>query len=240
VSDVTETASRRAPGRVPMRRPVRPTVFSVADGAPRPRWRGRLHLGGFLLSLPVIPAMVWLADSPTAVVGLVVYGLSLVGLFGTSAAYHLLARTHRAQRIMRRLDHSMIFVQIAGTYTPVCLLALPPAWGRPILVAIWASAALGVAVKLLAGDWLLQVSNVLYVALGWIAIVALPVIVANLSGGEFMLLVVGGVLYTIGAVLFYCQRPRLHPAVFGYHEVWHGFTVLAALAHLGMVWSVAS
>ena len=219
---------------------LRSSVFSVADGRPRPRWRGRLHFGGFLLSLPVIPALVWLADSPTAVVGLLVYGLSLVGLFGTSAAYHLLARSHGAQRVMRRLDHSMIFVQIAGTYTPVCLLALPPVWGRPILVTIWTFAALGVAVKLLAGDWLLRWSNVLYIALGWIAIGALPVIVANLSGGEFVLLVIGGVLYTIGAVLFYYQLPRLRPAVFGYHEVWHGFTVVAALAHLGMVWSVAS
>jgi hemolysin III len=134
----------------------------------------------------------------------------------------------------------MIFVQIAGTYTPGCLLALPPAWGRPILVIIWVSAALGVAVKLAAGEWLMRISNLLYIVLGWVAIGALPVIVANLTGGEFILLVVGGVLYTIGAVLFYYKLPTLRPAVFGYHEVWHSFTVLAALAHLGMVWSVAS
>ena len=215
-------------------------VLSVADGQPRPRWRGRLHLGTFVVSLPVVAALVLVADSMTAAFGLAVYGLSLAALFGTSGAYHVLARTARAQRIMRRLDHSMIFVKIAGTYTPVCLLALPPAWGWPILVAIWTAAIAGVVVKLVAGPQLLRWSNALYIALGWVAIGAFPVIAASLSPTELVLLVLGGVLYTIGAVLFYYRLPRLRPSVFGYHEVWHSFTVLAALAHLGMVWSVAS
>lgn len=219
--------------------PTQPVV-SVADGQPRPRWRGRLHLGSFVLSLPVAVTLVVLAESLTAAVAVAVYGLSLAALFGTSAAYHLLARTERAQHIMRRLDHSMIFIKIAGTYTPVCLLALPPAWGRPIVVAIWSSALLGVAIKLLAGPRLLRWSNVLYIVFGWVAIIALPVIVASLSPLELSLLVVGGVLYTVGALLFSCRRPRLQPLVFGYHEVWHSFTVLAAVAHLGMVWSVAT
>ncbi len=215
-------------------------VLSVADGQPRPRWRGRLHLGTFVVSLPVVAALVLVADSMTAAFGLAVYGLSLAALFGTSGAYHVLARTARAQRIMRRLDHSMIFVKIAGTYTPVCLLALPPTWGLPILVTIWTAAIAGVTVKLVAGPELLRWSNTLYLALGWVAVVAFPVIASSLSAAELGLLVLGGVLYTIGAILFYYRRPRLRPAVFGYHEVWHSFTVLAALAHLGMVWSVAS
>lgn len=222
--------------RVAMTEPV----VSVADGQLRPRWRGRLHLGSFVLSLPVAVALVLLADTLTAALSLAVYGLSLAALFGTSAAYHVLARTERAQHIMRRLDHSMIFVKIAGTYTPVCLLALPPAWGRPLVVAIWSAAVVGVLVKLLAGPRLLRWSNALYILFGWIAVGALPIIVASLSPVELGLLVVGGVLYTIGALLFSCHRPRLRPAVFGYHEVWHTFTVLAAVAHLGMVWSVAS
>lgn len=215
-------------------------VMSVADGCPRPRWRGRLHFGSFLLSLPVAVALVLLADSLTAAFSLAVYGLSLAALFGTSASYHLLARSERAQRIMRRLDHSMIFVKIAGTYTPVCVLAMPPAWGRPILVAIWSFAALGVTVKVFAGPELLRWSNVLYIAFGWVAIIALPVIITSLNPVELALLVSGGVLYTVGAILFSCRWPRLRPSVFGYHEVWHGFTVLAAVAHLGMIWSVAT
>jgi hemolysin III len=185
------------------------------------------------------PALLLVADSLEASIGLVVYAVSLMLLFGTSAAYHLLARTERAQRIMRKLDHSMIFVLIAGTYTPVCLLALPRSWGLPILVAIWSAAISGVVIKLLAGDWLMRASNVLYILLGWIAVGALPVILKHLTTGEFALLAIGGVLYTIGALLFALRRPRLVPSIFGYHEVWHGFTVLAAVAHFGMVWSVA-
>lgn len=227
-----EDQGRAAPRREP--------AFSVADGEVRPRWRGRLHLGTFVVSLPVAAALIVLADSLTAALGLAIYGLSLAALFGTSGAYHVLARSPRAQRVMRRLDHSMIFVKIAGTYTPVCLLALPPRWGRPILIAIWTSAVLGVAVKLVAGPRLMRWSNILYIALGWVAIAALPVIVASLSRIELLLLVLGGVLYTVGAVMFTFRWPRLSPSVFGYHEVWHSFTVLAAGAHLGMVWSVAS
>ncbi|MEM7326900.1 MAG: hemolysin III family protein [Actinomycetota bacterium] len=213
--------------------------MSFADGAFRPRWRGRLHLVGFVLALTATPALLTVADSLAASVGLAVYATSLLLLFGTSAAYHLLARTEQTQRIMRRLDHSMIFVLIAGTYTPVCLLALPRSWGLPILAAIWLAAVSGVALKLLAGDWLLRASNVLYILLGWIALGALPVILRHLTTGEFTLLVIGGVLYTVGAILFALRRPQLLPSTFGYHEVWHGFTVLAAFAHFGMVWSVA-
>jgi hemolysin III len=214
--------------------------MSFADGQLRPRWRGRIHFGGFLVSVPAGVALLMVADSVLEAAGLMVYVLSLMLLFGTSAAYHLLARSEAAQRLMRRLDHSMIFVQIAGTYTPVCLLALPPNWGHPLLVAIWSSTAVGVAVKLLAGPKLLRLSNVLYIVFGWVAILALPVILRHLSRGEFILLVIGGVTYTVGAILFYCRRPRLQPQIFGYHEVWHGFTVVAALAHFGMVWLVAA
>ncbi|MEM7275178.1 MAG: hemolysin III family protein [Actinomycetota bacterium] len=214
-------------------------VWSVADGKLRPRWRGRLHGLGFVLSLTAAPILVLAADSVAASVGLAVYALSLMALFGTSAAYHLLARTEKTQRLMRRADHSMIFVMIAGTYTPVCLLALPRSWGIPILVTIWVAAASGVAIKLLAGPWLLRISNLLYLLLGWIAIGALPVILRYLTTTEFTLLAIGGVLYTIGAILFALRVPRLVPSTFGYHEVWHGFTVLAAMAHFAMVWSVA-
>jgi hemolysin III len=218
---------------------TRDPVVSLADGQVRPRWRGRLHFAGFLISLPAGLALLWLAETVTATIALLIYAMSLMALFGTSAGYHLLARTERAQIIMRRLDHSMIFVQIAGTYTPVCVLALPGRWGYPILVVIWSAAALGVAVKLMGGARLLRISNALYIIMGWVAIAALPAILSHLSTGEFLLLLVGGAVYTIGAVLFFCRRPTLSPSIFGYHEVWHSFTVVAALAHFSMVWLVA-
>lgn len=222
-----------------MARSGREPVRSLADGELRPRWRGRLHLATFLVTVPAGIALVLSAESVLAAVGLVIYVISLMLLFGTSAAYHLLARSPKAQRVMRRLDHSMIFVQIAGTYTPVCLLALPRRWGVPILVLIWLAAGLGIVLKLVAGPRLMRLSNALYPTLGWIAIAALPVILANLTTGEFALLAIGGVVYTVGAVLFALRLPRLRPASFGYHEVWHSFTIVAACAHYGMVWLVA-
>ena len=218
----------------------REPVVSVADGYLRPRWRGKIHLGAFGASLLAVPALVSLADSTASLVGLTVYGLSLVALFGTSAAYHLLARSDKAQQVMRRLDHSMIFIQIAGTYTPVCLLALPARWGTPILVVIWSVAALGIAVKLSAGLRVLRASNALYAVMGFVALGALPVILSHLTAGEFVLLAAGGVFYTVGAILFAIRWPALRPTVFGFHEVWHAFTVVAALAHFALAWLVAT
>lgn len=212
--------------------------MSFADGNPRPLWRGRLHLIGFLGMIPAGLFLLWLADSVTAGLALAVYAASVMALFGTSAAYHLLARTERAQRLMRRADHSMIFVQIAGTYTPVCVLALPPRWGWPVLAVIWTASAIGVAVKLLAGETILRYSNGLYIVLGWLAVGMLPAILRHLTGLEFALLLTGGLVYTIGAVLFYYRLPRLRPSIFGYHEVWHLMTMFAAVAHFGMVWSI--
>lgn len=216
----------------------RPTIVSIVDGLPRPRWRGRLHAVGFSLTMGAAPALLWLADSITARLAGLVYVVSLLALFGTSASYHLLARSERAQRVMRRLDHSMIFALIAGTYTPVCLLALPPRWGWPILVTTWTTTLVGMALKLFGGDRLLRASNGLYPFVGWVAVLALPIIIEHLTGSELALLVAGGVLYSIGALLFFLRRPRLRPHVFGYHEVWHSCTMLAAAAHFAMVWSV--
>ena len=163
------------------------------------------------------------------------FGLSLATVYGVSAAYHRLARTARAQRLMRRLDHSMIFVLIAGTYTPVCLLALPSGWRYPLLGLVWALAVFGVAIKTWGTDTILNAGNGLYLVMGWLALVAMPVMLRTLSLWVIGLMVLGGVLYTIGAVMFFFRRPRLRPDVFGYHEVWHAFTVLAGASHFAMV-----
>lgn len=222
------------------RRPKREPVVSVADGRRRPRWRGRIHFVALLVAVPATVALVVVADSTLAMVGVAIYGASLLAMFGASAGYHLAARQPRHQWIMRRLDHSMIFVQIAGTYTPICLLALPRSWGVPILILVWSAAAFGVLVKLFAGAKLLRLSNVLYLVMGWVAIGALPTIVGNLSAGELTLLVIGGVVYTAGAILFSLHWPKLWPETFGFHETWHVLTVVAAVAHFAMVWLVAT
>ncbi len=212
----------------------RDQIVSIATGLPRPAWRGRLHAWAFFGSIPAAVALVLVADGSLDRIAVGIYGISLMALFGVSAAYHRLATTERAQRRMQRLDHSTIYVMIAGTYTPVCLIALPRSWGIPALVVVWVSATIGIALKL-GPVSLLRVSNALYPVLGWAALVMLPVLWRNLSVPELLLLVAGGALYSVGAIVFFRRRPDPVPSVFGYHEIWHAFTVLAGVTHFAMV-----
>jgi len=205
------------------------------SGTHRPRWRGRIHIAAFAISIPAVVGLLVLSPDPRARLAAGAFGLSLIAVYGVSAAYHTLATTVRAQQIMRRADHSMIFILIAGTYTPVCLLALPRSWSIPLLAAVWTLTAIGVCTKVLSTGWLMRASNWLYVVMGWLAIVALPVMLRTLRPSVLTLMVVGGALYTIGAALFFLRRPDPHPEVFGYHEVWHTFTVLAGASHFAMV-----
>jgi hemolysin III len=158
-------------------------------------------------------------------VAVFVYVASLLALFSTSASYHLFTRTQRSQRTMRQLDHAMVYVLIAGTYTPVCLLALPRNIGVAFLIGIWCAAFLGIALKI---TWRAhKVSGAMYLIIGWAALVILPWAHDRAGFTSLLLFALGGIVFTVGAILFYLQRPQLRPLVFGYHEVWHVFTVVA-------------
>lgn len=203
--------------------------------SPRPRLRGRLHQIAFFAAVPAGIALVLLARGATARVAVLVYALSLVGLYGASAAYHRRQWTAKARARMQRLDHSMIFVLIAGTYTPFCLLALHGAWSIVLLAAVWAGAIAGIVLKLVGVDRTKVASAILYIALGWLAVVATPVVISNLSIAPLVLLASGGVLYTVGAVVFSTRRPNPSPLVFGYHEVWHSFVVGGSVCHYAVI-----
>lgn len=205
------------------------------SSVPRPRLRGRLHQVAFFVSIPAGMALVALARATTARVGAVVFAATLTGLYGVSAAYHRGRWSVRAQRLMKHLDHSMIFVLIAGTYTPVTLLALGSAWGITLLALAWSGAAVGVLITVLRLERWHRVGFALYLVLGWLAVVAAPQLLRSLSRVEFALLVIGGVLYTVGAVVLARKRPDPHPTVFGYHEVWHTFVVGANVCHFALV-----
>lgn len=215
--------------------PAEPLVPVDAYG-PRPEWRGRLHEYAFFASLP---AGLWLlrsAHSTSARVAVAVYCASLAGLFGASASYHRLARSERAVKWLRRLDHSMIFMLIAGTYTPICLLVLPRAWGIPTLVAIWVTALAGVIMKMIrVGTTGNRTGSWLYGVLGWSAVLTLPKLLDSLDGLQLALLGAGGLLYTFGAVILGTQRPNPVPMKFGYHEVWHALTIVAGGCHYVLV-----
>jgi hemolysin III len=207
----------------------------VPTSVARPTLRGRLHQLAFFVSIPAGIALVGLARPTAARVAAGVFAATLTGLYGVSAAYHRGQWSISAQRLMKHLDHSMIFVFIAGTYTPVTLLALRPAWGITLLVLAWSGAAVGVLVTVLRLERWHGVGFVMYLVLGWLAIVATPQLLHSLSRAELALLVIGGVLYTVGAVVLARRRPDPDPAVFGYHEVWHTFVVGANACHFALV-----
>jgi hemolysin III len=206
--------------------------MSVADRPPdllpapmRPRLRGWLHYVAFWASLPALGALIRAAHDTSALVAAWIYGCSTAALYLASSSYHVLARGPRVRRILQRVDHSMIFVLIAGSFTPVALLALHGAWRWVLLGAVWAVASGGVALKCLALERFPRLGGGLYIALGWAGVVAAPALVHRPLIA--LMLGLGGIAYTAGAALFASGRPRLNPRWFGYHEAWHTFVVAA-------------
>jgi len=190
-----------------------------------------MHAVAFVAAVPGTVYLLVRASHAAAIVAAAVYGASLLIGFGTSASYHRLARSPRARRIMQRMDHSTIFVLIAGTYTPVCLLALPRAWGIPLLCVIGAGAVTGIVVKQFGVRRIKFFEYALYPILGWAAVAAAPALVHTMTTAELALLLAGGVLYTVGIPVLIRERPNPWPRTFGYHEIWHSFTVAAGACH---------
>ena len=202
-------------------------VFHHVTGEWRARWRGRIHGGAVLVALPAGVVLTLLASGPLATTATAIYSASLVALFGTSAAYHLFARSRRVQHVMQRADHCMVYVLIAGTYTPVCLIALPRTMGITLLSVVWGIAAVGMVLKAM---WKARrFATSLYVVLGWIVLAVIPWVYQHAGATALSLYAVGGVVFTTGAVMFLRRYPRLRPEVFGFHEVWHVMTVAAVV-----------
>lgn len=208
--------------------------MDAATAIARPRWRGRLHQVAFFVSVPAGLTLVALGSTLAARIGAAVYAASLTAMYAASAALHRIHWGPRALHRMRHLDHSMIFVLIAGTYTPYALLALQPPWSTVILAVAWGGAALGVGVRLASRRFHI-LGGTLYLVLGWIGAVVLPWVIGHLGPIGTSLLIAGGLCYTVGAVLFWLRRPALRPDVFGYHELWHVMVICGSLCHYGMI-----
>ncbi len=204
--------------------------------AVKPKFRGVSHEWAFFLSLGLGLSLLIIADTPLKLLAVTIYTVSLCGLFGTSALYHRVNwKTSRARTMMKRLDHSMIFLLIAGTVTPFALLTMSGTWSTAILVAVWSGAAIGVAIELLWTGSPKWVSVVIYLIVGWIGAVAFPHIVGTAGVFAGLLIATGGILYTVGAVVYATQRPDPNPTYFGYHEVFHLFVIGAAATHFAAI-----
>jgi hemolysin III len=201
----------------------------------KPSMRGVFHFYAFLVAVALGVLLVVLAPGGSATVAAAVYATAVCGLFGVSALYHRGHWSPAAARWMRRLDHSMIFIFIAASFTPVAMLALEGTLATVILAVVWGGAAAGVILKLVwisAPKWL---SATLYVALGWVAVAASPVLWHELGWLSVVAFGVGGLLYTAGAVIYACERPNPWPRTFGFHEIFHALVVVAAATHYAVI-----
>jgi hemolysin III len=216
---------------------------SVMTNTPLDRatqWRGRVHQLALLVAIPASVMLVLGTRSAKPRTAAAIYGVSLIASYGASSLYNRRLTTSKSRPWMRWLDHAMIYVFIAGSYTPICLLVAPKPWGWIALSVIWVSAALGAAIKFTSLRNKPGVGMSLYLIMGWAAVLILPLLFSRMSAASLALLIGGGLLYTAGTVVVYRRSPNPSEKLFGYHEVWHTFVAGASICHFAMQWLILS
>jgi len=234
-------ANSAGPGNAVMTNALDPDGTVLAAEPPsllKPLLRGWMHLVCFFLAIPAGIMVIVLADTPRARVGASIYAFALVALFGVSGAYHRGPWTPAWRRNMQRLDHATIFVMIAGSYTPLCLLVLDRWMAVTLLVVAWTGALLGAVLAYVDSAASRLIRNGLYIAIGWFAMIATPQLADGLSTTQLTLVAIGGGLFTLGALGLATRWPDPFPRVFGYHEVWHTLVVAAVVCHFVALASV--
>lgn len=198
------------------------------------------HWGGAILALIGLIALLIIGwDTPAKIISFTIYGLSLIFMFSASATYHMVRVKDKALEIFRKIDHSAIYLLIAGTYTPFCINAFEGFWKWGLLSIIWSLALIGIVVKIFyirAPRWL---NAGIYVVMGWLSVLSAGEMLAALPAWVLTWLIIGGVIYTLGAIVYITKIFNFKPGVFGFHEVWHIFVLLAAAAHFVAVMGVA-
>ncbi len=203
----------------------------------KPLLRGVSHQIAACAALPAALALIARAKSSAAEAGAIVYGASVFTLFAVSALYHRPFWPPRAREVIGRLDHSAIFLLIAGTYTPLCLL-LGPGAGHALLATAWTGAGLGILFVVVWPHAPKPLKAALYVLLGWLVVPFVPALLSAIGLGPLLLLLGGGLAYTVGAVVYALRRPDPFPTVFGFHEIFHVLVVAAATCHFMVVAAV--
>lgn len=221
-----------------LHRDVGPLTEDGVHEVVKPRWRGVIHQVAFFLALVGGAELVAVARSPRSTGAGLIYGLSLTLMYGISAAYHRARWSERARLRMRRLDHAGIFLLIAGTYTPVAWLGVPGPEGTLLLWGAWIGGALGILHSLFFVHAFRALNAVLFVVFGCMAVPVLPALVRGLGSQRAWLIVLGGAVYLVGALVYGKRWPNPSPRVFGYHEVFHGLVVVASALHFAAVLSL--
>jgi hemolysin III len=197
---------------------------------------GLTHLGAAIIAAIGLAVIVYIGrDSFTKTISLVVYGVSLVLMFAASAAYHLIKSSPPITKLLRKLDHSAIYLLIAGTYTPICLYYFSGFWRWGLLSIIWLMAASGIAIKIFFLNPRRWLTAGIYLVMGWLSLMAITEMVSTMPAPALIWLVLGGLFFTLGAVVYAARKPDFYPGVFGFHEVWHIFVIMGCLAHFILV-----
>jgi hemolysin III len=210
---------------------VEERALAEAPAALRPALRGSLHRGSVPVAIALTAILAFRVDTAGQLAAVLIYGACVTGMLTVSGIYHARRLFHRERRLLRRLDHTMILVAIAGTYTAVIVLALDGATRVVLLAIAWGLALVGAAIRMLWLDAPAGLIALVYLVAGWQILLDLPAYLDALDAAELTMLAVGGGLYTVGAVVYAAKRPNPWPAVFGFHEVFHAFVVLAAACH---------
>lgn len=202
---------------------------------------GLTHLAAAVVSAFGLALLLVIGRGGAAkIASLAVYGVSLVLMFSASASYHMVKSTPGVIRWLRKLDHSSIFLLIAGTYTPICLHFFTGFWKWGLLAVIWAIAAIGICVKMFilkAPHWL---NAAIFLVMGWLSLAAIKEIIATMPPGALTWLVLGGVFFTLGAVVYIAKKPNPWPGRFGFHEIWHIFVIFGCASHFILIaWYIA-
>ena len=204
----------------------------------KPTWRGYLHQEAFFVTLGASVLLIAKSSSSIAFEASLVYSLGLLLLFGVSAIYHRPQWQIKTRALLKRLDHSCIFILIASTFTPICIFALSKVSGERLLLIVWIAALVGIFQSIFWVKAPKFLTAILYVIMGWLVLPYLQDLRATMGVNQILLLIAGGVLYTVGALFYAFKRPVLFPSIFGYHELFHLFTILAAAFHFAVIYQL--
>ncbi len=201
---------------------------------------GLTHLAGALFSIFGLVLLIHrglMADSGIVLSALAIFGITLILLYTASSLYHLLPLSENGVRLLRKFDHMMIYVLIAGTYTPISLIILDGLFGWSLFIVMWSLTAIGIVFKIFwfqAPKW---ISLVMYIGMGWLGLLAFPTLMDNLPLAALIWILMGGLAYTVGAVIYGLKKPDPFPRVFGFHEIWHLFVMAGSFCHFWVIYA---